>query len=60
MKDCNIQEIFKIYGPEYIKKHKLSKEQWKVYNSIIRCKTRCSWNSYNYLHRMWRYALCIK
>ena len=35
----NIRDIFQIYGPEYIKKHKLSKEQWKVYNAIINCKT---------------------
>ena len=35
-----IQDIFKIYGPEYIKHHKLSKEQWKVYNAIINCKTK--------------------
>ena len=30
-----IQNIFQKYGPEYIKHHKLSKEQWKVYNAII-------------------------
>ena len=35
-----IQDIFRIYGPEYIKHHKLSKEQWKVYNAIINCKTK--------------------
>ena len=35
-----IQDIFIKYGPEYIKKHKLSKEQWKVYNSIINCKNK--------------------
>lgn len=35
----SIADIFKIYGPEYIKTHKLSKEKWKVYNSIIKCKT---------------------
>lgn len=35
----NISDIFKTYGPEYIKTHKLSKEQWKVYNAIINCKT---------------------
>lgn len=38
--EYRIQEIFKEYGQEYIKKHKLSKEQWKVYNAIIKCKTR--------------------
>ena len=39
METCSIQEIFSIYGPDYIKKHKLSTEQWKVYNAITRCKT---------------------
>lgn len=39
MSTYSIQDIFKEYGPAYIKKHKLSKEQWKVFNSIIRCKT---------------------
>lgn len=34
-----IQDIFKIYGPTYIKRHSLSKEEWKVYNAIINCKT---------------------
>ena len=35
-----IQNIFQKYGPEYIKHHKLSKEQWKVYNAIMNCKTK--------------------
>ncbi len=35
-----IQEIFKTYGQEYISKHKLSKEQWKVFNAIINCGTK--------------------
>ena len=39
MMKYSIQDIFKNYGPQYIKKHKLSKEQWKVYNSILHCKT---------------------
>jgi len=39
MSKFSIQDIFQIYGPEYIKKHKLSHEQWKMYNSIINCKT---------------------
>ena len=34
-----IQDIFKLYGDEYIKTHNLSKEQWKAYNAIINCKT---------------------
>ena len=39
MNKFSIQDIFKEYGPSYVKKHKLSKEQWKVYNSIVNCKT---------------------
>ena len=35
-----IQDIFKIYGDEYIKKHKLSKQEWKVFNSIINCGSK--------------------
>ena len=34
-----VQDIFRLYGPEYIKENKLSLEQWKVYNSIIKCKS---------------------
>ena len=60
MMKYNIQDIFREYGPEYIKTHKLSKEQWKVYNAIMRCKTRYAWNTYNYLQRMWRNTYCIK
>ena len=40
MSNYTIQDIFKVYGPEYIINHKLSKEQWKVYNAIIKCGTR--------------------
>lgn len=40
MMEFSIQQIFKEYGPEYTKTHNLSKEQWKVYNSIISCKTQ--------------------
>lgn len=53
MMDFSIQQIFKDYGPQYIKKHKLSKEQWKVYNSILKCKTRSIRYTYYYLCRMW-------
>lgn len=35
-----IQNIFYKFGPAYILKHKLSKEQWAVYNSIMKCKTK--------------------
>ena len=35
-----IQDIFLKYGSEYTKTHKLSKEQWKVYNAIRKCKTK--------------------
>lgn len=34
-----IQDIFKMFGDEYIKSHNLSKEEWKVYNAIINCGT---------------------
>ena len=27
-----IQDIFTLYGPSYTQTHKLSNEQWKVYN----------------------------
>lgn len=40
MSKFTIQDIFIKYGEEYTKTHKLSKEQWKVYNSIRRCKTK--------------------
>ena len=35
-----IQDIFKLYGDEYIKNHNLSKEQWKVFNAIRSCGTK--------------------
>ena len=34
-----VQGIFQTYGNEYIKKHNLSKEQWKVFNAIKNCGT---------------------
>ena len=40
MMEFKIQDIFKEYGPNFIKTHKLSKEQWKVYNAIISCKSQ--------------------
>lgn len=40
MMGFRIQDIFREYGPDYIKTHKLSKEQWKVYNAIISCKSQ--------------------
>ena len=40
MPNYTIQDIFKTYGVEYIKKYNLSKEQWKVFNSIINCGTK--------------------
>ena len=39
MSKYTIQDIFKNYGPQYIKNHNLSKEQWKAYNSIRNCGT---------------------
>ena len=40
MSNYTIQDIFNTYGTEYIKTHKLSKEQWKVFNAIINCGTK--------------------
>ena len=40
MMEFKIQDIFREYGPDFIKTHKLSKEQWKVYNAIISCKSQ--------------------
>lgn len=40
MPKYTIQDIFITYGEEYIKNHKLSKEQWKVFNAIRNCKTK--------------------
>lgn len=39
MTKYSIQYIFQNYGPLYIEKHKLSEEQWNVYNAICNCKT---------------------
>ena len=39
MNNPSIQDIFIFGKDEYIKKHKLSKEQWKIFNAIINCKT---------------------
>ena len=35
-----IQYIFQTYGDKYIKLHKLSKQEWKVFNAIRKCKTK--------------------
>ena len=40
MFNYTIQDIFKLYGDEYIKNHNLSKEQWKVFNAIRNCGTK--------------------
>ena len=40
MSKYTIQDIFIKYGDDYIQKHKLSKEQWKVFNDIKSCKTK--------------------
>ena len=39
-KEFTIQYIFQNYGDEYISKHNLSKEQWKVFNAIRNCGTK--------------------
>ena len=36
----SIQDLFNLYGNQYIKNHNLSKEQWKVFNSIRNCGTK--------------------
>ena len=40
MSKYTIQQIFQEYSNEYIKKHKLSNEQWKVFNAIRNCGTK--------------------
>ena len=40
MSNFTIKDIFKLFGPDYIKEHKLSKEQWNVYNAIMNCGTK--------------------
>ncbi len=40
MSKYTIQDIFKKYGDEYIKNHKLSDAQWKVFNAIRNCGTK--------------------
>ena len=40
MSKFTIQDIFINYGDEYIKNHKLSNEQWKVFNVIRNCGTK--------------------
>ena len=39
MSNFTIQDIFDKYGDAYIENHKLSKEQWKVFNAIRNCGT---------------------
>lgn len=40
MSTYTIQDIFKLYGNDYIKNNKLSKQQWKVFNSIRNCGSK--------------------
>lgn len=40
MSKFTIQDIFQQCGDDYIDKHNLSKEQWKVFNSIRNCGTK--------------------
>ena len=40
MSKNTVQDIFINYGDEYIKKHKLSKQEWKVFNAIRNCGTK--------------------
>lgn len=39
MSNYSVQDIFLAYGSDYIKTHKLSIEQWNVFNSITNCKS---------------------
>lgn len=39
MSKFTIQDIFIKYGDDYIKKHNLSNEEWKVFNAIKNCST---------------------
>ena len=40
MSKFTIQDIFKTYGEGYTQNHKLSKQQWKVFNAIINCGSK--------------------
>lgn len=40
MSKYTIQDIFVQFGDEYIQKHNLSKEQWKVFDAIRNCRTK--------------------
>lgn len=40
MSSYTIKDIFKMFGSNFIKTHKLSEKQWKVYNAIINCGTK--------------------
>lgn len=35
-----VQDIFLIYGDDYVQKNRLPNEQWKVYNAIRNCGTK--------------------
>ena len=35
-----VQDIFQKFGVNYINQYNLSDEQWKVFNAIIKCKTK--------------------
>ena len=39
MSDFTVQDVFLKFGPNYIKNHNLSIDEWKVYNAIINCHT---------------------
>lgn len=40
MSKFTIQDIFNLYGNEYIKNNNLPKQEWKVFNSIRNCGTK--------------------
>lgn len=66
-----IQDIFLEYGEEYVEQHKLSKEQWKVYNAIRNCGTKklgyhictcekCGSSNFSYSFKYNAYRSCLK
>ena len=39
MSKYTIKDIFRLYGDEYLENNKLSKEQLKVFDAILKCGT---------------------
>lgn len=71
MSNFTIQDIFLKCGDDYIEKHNLSKEQWKVFNSIRNCGTKelgyhicaceeCGEEYFGYNHAIIDTVQCVK